>query len=56
MKVSEIDKMPVEELRERLKLIYGKAEAFMYLSLVDQQAEIARQISSVEYDIKKKDD
>ena len=56
MKPSEIDKMPVNELRERLKLIYGKAEAFMYLSLVEQQLEIARQISEVDYDIKKKED
>lgn len=56
MKAQEINKLSLEELRERLKLIYGKAEAFVYLALLEQQMEIARQIAEVTYDIKKKED
>lgn len=56
MNTSEINRMSLNDARERLKLIYGKAEALVYLSLLEQQVEMARQISNVTYNIKEKED
>jgi|13_taG_2_1085334.scaffolds.fasta_scaffold10837_2 hypothetical protein len=56
MKASDIDNLSLEEARERLKLIYGKSEALVYLALLEQQVEMANQIRNVDYDIKEKDD